>query len=221
MADSKVLPQVGKLWVCLRKTRADGSWVSWGAGSAGAEITVCTVCARAGENARCTLDGADYVVLPRRGGGLCPPAGEKIKPDLVHLWGSEYPPAMAPANRGGGGRRPVLLSAQGLMGPCAEHLLDGVPARYCGSCFGSAALTGGARRTAGQNWPIFSSRPGWIGPCWPPRQLCDRPHPVGLGALAVLAPKAAYYPCGETLRPAFYGPEWDPKAQNRRPRCCS
>ena len=32
--------------------------------------------------------------------------------------------------------------------------------------------------------------------------------------LAVLAPKAAYYPCGETLRPAFYGPEWDPKAQD-------
>ena len=40
-----------------------------------AEITVCTVCAQAGENAHCTLDGADYVVLPKGEGAFSSSSG--------------------------------------------------------------------------------------------------------------------------------------------------
>ena len=161
---SKVLPQVGKALGLLAEN--EGGWIVGQLGQLKhrAEITVCTVCAQAGENARCTLDGADYVVLPKGGAADFARLLEKIKPDLVHLWGSEYPPAMALQTEAEAAGVPVLLSVQGLMGPCAEHLLDGVPARYCGS----AALTGWCPENCWtKNWPIFSSRPGWNRPCWP------------------------------------------------------
>lgn len=92
---SKVLPQVGKALGLPAEN--EGGWIVGQLGQLKrrAEITVCTVCAQAGENARCTLDGADYVVLPKGEAADFARLLEKIKPDLVHLWGSEYPPAMA------------------------------------------------------------------------------------------------------------------------------
>ena len=64
---SKVLPQVGKALGLPAEN--EGGWIVGQLGQLKrrAEITVCTVCAQAGENARCTLDGADYVVLPKGG----------------------------------------------------------------------------------------------------------------------------------------------------------
>ena len=56
---SKVLPQVGKALGLPAEN--EGGWIVGQLGQLKhrAEITVCTVCAQAGENARCTLDGAD------------------------------------------------------------------------------------------------------------------------------------------------------------------
>ena len=212
---SKVLPQVGKALGLPAEN--EGGWIVGQLGQLKhrAEITVCTVCARAGENARCTLDGADYVVLPRGEAADFARLLEKIKPDLVHLWGSEYPPAMALQTEAETAGVPVLLSVQGLMGPCAEHLLDGVPEQYCGSCFVQRCIDRVVPGELLDKKLAYFKRQAQVEKAMLARQR----HVTGRTQwdreqLAVLAPKAAYYPCGETLRPTFYGPEWNPEAQD-------
>lgn len=212
---SKVLPQVGKALGLPAEN--EGGWIVGQLGQLKhrAEITVCTVCARAGENARCTLDGADYVVLPRGEAADFARLLDEVKPDLVHLWGSEYPPAMALQTEAEAAGVPVLLSVQGLMGPCAEHLLDGVPEQYCGSCFVQRCIDRVVPGELLDKKLAYFKRQAQVEKVMLARQR----HVTGRTQwdreqLAVLAPKAAYYPCGETLRPTFYGPEWNPEAQD-------
>ena len=178
-------------------------------------LTVCTVSGLVKAPARCTVDGVDYVVLPSGTKEAFAELLAQEKPDLVHLWGSEYPPVRPMLDAAEQGGFAVLLSVQGLMVPCAEHLLDGVPQEYRGSClaqrFIDKVVPGGLldkqlahfERQAAVEAAMLprlrhvTGRTGW-----------DRAE------LARLAPEAAYYHCGETLRPAFYGPRWDPAAHD-------
>ena len=111
-----------------------GGWVEGqlGAVKDKARITVCTVNGAAKAPLYAETGGVCYAVLPRGTPSEFAALLDRVKPGLVHLWGSEYPPAAALLAQCGPKR--ALLSVQGLMGPCAEHLLDGVPLQYRGSC---------------------------------------------------------------------------------------
>ena len=170
-------------------------------------LTVCTVSPRVKTAVRCTVDGVDYVVLPVGTREAFAALLAEEQPDLVHLWGSEYPPARAllaqcdPAK--------TLLSVQGLMGPCAEHLLDGVPEKYLSSCFVQRfidkVIPGGL---LDKQLAYFKKQAGVEA-----EMLGQLRHVTGRTdwdktQLETLAPNARYWHCHETLRPAFYDGEW-------------
>ena len=52
------------------------------------------------------------------------------RPDLVHIWGTEFDPAAVMADAARASGLPVLFSVQGVMRDCAAHLCDGVPEKY-------------------------------------------------------------------------------------------
>lgn len=168
-----------------------------------ARITVCTVNGAAKAPLYAEADGVSYAVLPRGTPDEFAALLKRVKPDLVHLWGSEYPPAAALMAQCSPER--VLLSVQGLMGPCAEHLLDGVPAEYRGSCLGQRLIDrvvpGGLLDKQQAFFDAQAAREKVL--------LAGLRHVSGRtgwdrAELARLAPGARYYHCGETLRPAFY-----------------
>lgn len=201
----------------LRLTGAiGGGWVAGQlralTGTGRVRITVCTVNPAVKTAQTAEAGGVRYAVLPNGSAAEFAALLAAEQPDLVHLWGSEYPPAAAlfalcdPAR--------TLLSVQGLMGPCAEHLLDGVPMEVRGSCPAQrlidrvvpgglldrqqAYFEAGAAREAALLAGLrhLSGRTGW-----------DKAE------LARLAPRAVYWPCSETLRPEFYTGRWQPRAQ--------
>ena len=204
---SVTLPQAARLFGLTGAI--GGGWITGqlNALKAGAQITVCTVNAAAKAPLCAEADGVRYVILPSGSRDEFAALLKQQSPDLVHLWGSEYPPVSEllplcdPAR--------TLLSVQGLTGPCAEHLLDGVPQEYCGSgpfqrlmdrfvpgglldkqqAFFNAQAAREKQLLAGLRH--VSGRTEW-----------DRAE------LARLAPNARYWPCNETLRPEFYTGEW-------------
>lgn len=179
-----------------------------------ARITVCTVNGAAKAPLYAEADGVRYAVLPRGTPDAFAALLERVKPDLVHLWGSEYPPA--PTLLAQCAPERVLLSVQGLMGPCAEHLLDGVPAEYRGSCAVQRLIDrvapGGLLDKQQAFFCAQAKREKAL--------LAGLRHVSGRTAwdrqeLARLAPNARYYHCGETLRAAFYAaPDEEAALQN-------
>ncbi len=175
-------------------------------------LTVCTVSPRVKTAVRCTVDGVDYVVLPVGTREAFAALLAEEQPDLVHLWGSEYPPARPLLDAAEAGGYAVLLSVQGLMGPCAEHLLDGVPQEYRGSCLAQRAidkLVPGA--LLDKQLAHFEAQAAVEAAMLPRLRHVTGRTDWDRAQLERLAPKAAYYPCGETLRPGFYGPRWRPE----------
>lgn len=176
-----------------------------------AQITVCTVNSAAKAPLSAESDGVRYVILPTGSREEFAALLKQEAPGLVQIWGSEYPPAANllplcdPAR--------TLLSVQGLMGPCAEHLLDGVPPEFCGS--------GPAQRLVDRFVPggLLDKQQAFF-TAQAAREkalLAGLRHVSGRTAwdkaeLARLAPNARYWPCNETLRPEFYTEEWVPGA---------
>lgn len=181
-------------------------------------FTVCTVNSAAKRPLYAEADGVTYAVLPRGSSEEFSALLQKVKPDLVHLWGSEYPPA--PALLALCRPERVLLSVQGLMGPCAEHLLDGVPPQYRTSCAAQRMIDrvvpGGLLDKQQAFFDAQAEREKAL--------LSQLRHISGRTAwdraeLAHLAPNARYYHCGETLRPAFYAaPDEEDELQNDKSR---
>ena len=195
-----------------------GGWVEGqlGAVKNKARITVCTVNGAAKAPLYAEAGGVCYAVLPRGTPDEFAALLKQVKPDLVHLWGSEYPPAAALMAQCSPER--VLLSVQGLMGPCAEHLLDGVPAEYRGSCLGQRLIDrvvpGGLLDKQQAFFDAQAAREKAL--------LAGLRHVSGRtewdkAQLARLAPGARYYHCGETLRPAFYEAEPAAPHENNAP----
>ena len=92
-------------------------------------LVICSIDARLKQPQFLSLDGVEYAVLPTGSEQEFAQLLQKTKPDLVHLWGSENPAAPALVAQFAPER--ILLSAQGIMTPYTEHLLDGVPEKYC------------------------------------------------------------------------------------------
>ena len=162
-------------------------------------------------------DGVRYHILPSAEN--FPALLKQHRPDLVHIWGTEYAAAAAMQQAAAAQSLPVLIGMQGVMRDCAAHLCDGVPPRYRQStkldhlldrlipgalldnlqasfdalAQSEAALLGQARYITG-------------------RTAFDRQ------AVTDLAPQARYFSCNETLRPAFYrGPLWQARHFGRAP----
>lgn len=175
-------------------------------------ITVCTVNPAVKTARTAEADGVRYAVLPRGSRAEFAALLAAEAPDLVHLWGSEYPPAAElfalcdPAR--------TLLSVQGLMGPCAEHLLDGVPEEIRGSCLAQRLIDrvvpGGLLDKQQAYFEAGAAREAAL--------LAGLRHVSGRtewdrAELARLAPDAVYWRCNETLRPEFTTGCWQPRAQ--------
>ncbi len=172
------------------------------------ELVVVSVNAAVGPQARrVEADGVVFRVLPQGEPGDFAALLAEERPDLVQLWGTEYPGASALLAAAGPAR--TLVTIQGLMGPCAAHLLDGVPAAYCGST--------AAQRLVDRVVPggLLDKQQAWFN-AQAKREaalLAKAAHvsgrtPWDRAQLARLAPGADYSACGEILRPGFYTARW-------------
>lgn len=172
------------------------------------ELVVASVNAAAGPRPRrVEAEGVTFQVLPRGEAADFAALLEAERPDLVQIWGTEYPAASALLQAAGPAR--ALVTIQGLMGPCAEHLLDGVPAEYRRSTPAQRLVD---RLVPGdlldKKQAFFTAQAAREAALLAGAAHVSGRTPWDKAQLARLAPRAAYYPCGEILRPGFYGARW-------------
>lgn len=162
-------------------------------------------------------EGVAYHIVPTH--DAFAPLLQKLRPDLVHIWGTEYAAAAAMLDAAAALELPVLVGIQGVMADCAAHLCDGVPDAYRSSTVMDRALDrlipGALLDKLQSNFNALArSEAALLGKARfvTGRTAFDR------RAVADLAPGARYFPCNETLRPLFYeGPLWRPRAFGRGP----
>lgn len=132
---------------------------------------------------------------------------EQFQPDVVHIFGTEFPHTLAMAkvfDR----RERLLLSVQGLCGECAKRYTVGIPDKICRrSTFRDIVKQDNILQQQekferrGQNEKAALSLAGHVAG----RTAWDRE------ILARQAKQAEYHLWRETLRSDFYGKEWKPK----------
>lgn len=181
------------------------------------ELTVACVDGRRPQPLQGERDDVNYRILP--GTSDFPALLQKLQPDLVHIWGTEYAAAAAMMQAASSLKIPVLVGIQGLMAHCAAHLCDGVPDRYLHSTPLDRALDrlipGALLDKLQANFDALAgSEAALLGAA---RYVTGRTG-FDRRAVANLAPTALYYLCNETLRPLFYkGPLWRARAFGRAP----
>ncbi len=166
-------------------------------------LTVVSLDSRVSAPTEGTRDGVRFVLLPDTAGfGTLL---KRKKPDLVHIWGTEYAAAAAMQQAAQALHLPVLVGIQGVMGDCSVHLCDGVPKPYLRSNFVQRAIN---RVVPGQlldqmqaNFNALAQGEAAV--------LARAQYVTGRTnfdrrAVAAMAPHARYYLCNETLRPAFW-----------------
>lgn len=176
-----------------------------------ADLTVCSLDARVTAPAEGEAGGVRYLLLPDASHFEAVLA--RRRPDLVHIWGTEYAAAADMQRAAGKAGLPVLVGIQGVMAECARHLCDGVPERYLRSCFLQRcidrAVPGALLDKSQRQFDALAKSEAKV--------LAHARHVTGRTsfdrrASAALAPRARYHPCNETLRPAFYtGTIWHPR----------
>lgn len=165
----------------------------------------------------CSVDGRTKTALTGGKGGVryrILPDGERDtftvllraeKPDLVHIWGTEYPAAAAMHAAALALGIPALVGVQGVMRDCAAHLCDGVPAPYLHSGplqkFIDKRVPGALLDKMQARFDALAGAEAEL--------LAQARYVTGRtgfdrAAVADLAPNARYFACNETLRPAFY-----------------
>ena len=127
-----VLPQAATACGLAGASDVSGSWLT---GQLAAlrphgelRLTVACTDARQKASLQGEQDGVSYRILPGADGFAALLQTEQ--PDLVHIWGTEYPEAAAMQDAAAAANLPVLISIQGVMRDCAAHLCDGVPDAY-------------------------------------------------------------------------------------------
>ena len=127
-----VLPQAAAACGLAGASDVSGSWLT---GQLAAlrphgelRLTVACTDARQKASLQGEQDGVSYRILPGADGFAALLQTEQ--PDLVHIWGTEYPEAAAMQDAAAAANLPVLISIQGVMRDCAAHLCDGVPDAY-------------------------------------------------------------------------------------------
>ena len=167
------------------------------------------------------VDGVRYCAIPYRKGtdessllAHCRTLLEGLRPDIVHIEGTEFPHAKAMLRAAQEKAIPAVASMQGILNgqygyqcgllPLDDMLLSFDPVAVF------AALSLHFRKTR------------WYAPRMKPereliesvsyvmgRTTWDRAHTYALN------PNAKYYSCPRVLRPPFYAAQWDPSAMER------
>ena len=201
-----VLPQAAAACGLAGASDVSGSWLT---GQLAAlrphgelRLTVACTDARQKASLQGEQDGVSYRILPGADGFAALLQTEQ--PDLVHIWGTEYPEAAAMQDAAAAANLPVLISIQGVMRDCAAHLCDGVPDayRHSGRLWHTIdkVIPGELLDNMQANFDVLSQKEAAVlgkARCVTGRTGFDR------RAAADLAPAACYYPCNETLRPCF------------------
>ena len=199
-----LLPQAAAACGLAGANDVSGSWLTGQLAAlrphAGLHLTVLCVGKAAADG---TADGVRYRIVPTAADFAA--VLQADKPDLVHIWGTEYDAAAAMADAAKTQNLPVLFSIQGVMRDCAAHLCDGVPDAYRHSGavwhFIDKYVPGELLDNMQENFDALAAKEAAL--------LADAHHVTGRTAFdrdacAALAPHACYYPCNETLRPLFY-----------------
>ena len=218
---SMVLPQAALACGLDSASDVSGGWLTGQLtalqGRKDLQLTVACVDGRRRKALCGTRDDVTYHILPET--GALPRLLREARPDLVHLWGTEYAAASALLEAAREQNIPALVGIQGVMQDCAAHLCDGVPEAYRHSTPLDRALDrlipGAQLDKLQANFnALAQSEAALLGKA---RHVTGRTA-FDRRAVAALAPGAHYYPCNETLRPLFYqGPLWHPRNFGRAP----
>ena len=218
---SMVLPQAALACGLDSASDVSGGWLTGQLtalqGRKDLQLTVACVDGRRRKALCGTRDDVTYHILPET--GALPRLLREARPDLVHLWGTEYAAASALLEAAREQNIPTLVGIQGVMQDCAAHLCDGVPEAYRHSTPLDRALDrlipGAQLDKLQANFnALAQSEAALLGKA---RHVTGRTA-FDRRAVAALAPGAHYYPCNETLRPLFYqGPLWHPRNFGRAP----
>lgn len=216
-----VLPQAAAACGLAGASDVSGSWLT---GQLAAlrphtELQLTVACTSAHQSAplQGEQDGVQYRILP--GAGDFAALLQSTQPDLVHIWGTEYPEAAAMQAAAEAAHLPVLVSIQGLMRACAAHLCDGVPESYRRSGplwhFIDKYIPGELLDNMQENFNALAQKEAAV--LEKARHVTGRTR-FDRTAAENLAPYARYYPCNETLRPLFYtGTLWHVREFGRAP----
>lgn len=124
----------------------------------------------------------------------------QIKPDVVHIWGTEYPHTLAMTKAF---RNPnkTVIHIQGLCGICATHYTAFLPERAC------RAWT--LRDLLKLDRIVDQQKKFWLRGINEAEALCNAGYVIGRtswdrACVRQLAPNAQYRVCHETLRREFY-----------------
>ena len=159
-----------------------------------AALTVCSLDRRVSQMTRGEAQGVTYLLLPDASGFDALLAQQR--PDLVHIWGTEYAAAADMQRAAEQAGLPVLIGIQGVMAECARHLCDGVPPEYLGSCAVQRAIDrvvpGALLDKSQAQFDALAASEASV--------LARARHVTGRTAfdrafVAAAAPRAAYYPC--------------------------
>ena len=128
---------------------------------------------------------------------------QDARPDLIHIFGTEYPHGAAFAEAFGEPAR-ILVSLQGLMGECAEHYRAGLPDRVWDSVTLRDLLRNDSLKKQQEK---FEKRA-----VFEKRLLLSAGHTAGRtafdkGAALAINPGLIYHHLGESLRREFYSYE--------------
>lgn len=130
------------------------------------------------------------------------------KPDVIHIWGSEYPHTLAMVNAAEivGILDRVVISLQGIMYMCAEHYLNGVPAEIVNNKTFYDLLRHNSLKNQQKRFEIrgkseleaFKKIFHVIGRTTWDKYCVER-----------INPNVNYHHCNETLRAPFYDGNWE------------
>lgn len=159
------------------------------------------------------VDGITYYLLPLNGRSMTSynvhleslwrHVNNEVRPDVVHIHGSEFPHGLAYVKACG--NHGVVVSIQGIVSRYARYYLGGINASCFKPTFRDMVKRGGVLREQRE----FEHRGEWeelllqsvnhvIG-----RTEWDKSH------VWAINPNAEYYHCGETLRDIFYHNKWN------------
>ena len=176
------------------------------------ELQLTVLCVNGRKNLTGTHDGVTYCVLPKDAD--LPAFLAAVKPDLVHIWGTEYPAAAAMQRAAANRRIPVLVNMQGVMRRIADHFCDGLPEKVQHSprlWHWVDRIIPGELVDDAQDW-FYRLADAETSLLVRAKYVTGRTDFDWL-AVNEVNHNARYYPCNETLRPCFYsGTLWQPRA---------
>ena len=134
----------------------------------------------------------------------------EIKPDVIHIFGTEMPHAAACVECAGQ-KEKIIISIQGLVSEYVKHYLNGIPHQV----YREGVFSNGRYQTILSQYREFGRRAeNEI------KALRGVKHIIGRtdwdrACVGRINKRCIYHYCNETLRDCFYGKKWDIDRMNR------